>query len=112
MSKHTPGPWTLETVRTSVGWCHKVGPFPWKNGKENHACVYDDYASGHNGTPELIANARLISAAPDLLEALEASNLLLRTQRHACESNEVCRVLDVHISRNNAAIAKAKGESA
>lgn len=58
------------------------------------------------------ANTDIATMAPELLEALEASNLLLRTQRHACESNEVCRVLDVHISRNNAAIAKAKGESA
>lgn len=40
-----------------------------------------------------------------LVEALEASNLLLRTKRHACSSNEVCRVLDVHIERNNAALA-------
>jgi hypothetical protein len=50
-------------------------------------------------------------AAPDLLEALEASTLLLRTKRHACENPEVCHVLDVHIARNSAAIAKAKGES-
>ena len=45
-----------------------------------------------------------------LLEALEATNLLLRTKRHACESGAVCAVLDAHINRNSAAIAKAKGE--
>lgn len=54
---------------------------------------------------------RLMQAAPDLLEALEASNLLLRTKRHACENTEVCRVLDVHIERNAAAIAKARSQS-
>src|SRR5690606_24171312 len=72
-AQHTPGPWTLETVRTSSGLCHKVGPFPWKQGKENHACIYDDYpALGSDGTPELVANARLIAAAPDMLAALKA----------------------------------------
>lgn len=70
--EHTPGPWSLETVRTSSGLCHKVGPFPWKAGKENHACIYDDYpAQGSKGTPELVANARLIAASPELLAAAE-----------------------------------------
>lgn len=110
MSNHTPGPWTLETVQTSVGWCHKVGPFPWRDGKQNHACVYDDYASGHFGTPELIANARLIAAAPELLEALE---------RLKCEiilSDVDMDYIESHfrpwLSKADAAIAKAKGEIA
>lgn len=69
--KHTPGPWTFETVKTQSGICHKIGPFPWKNGKQNHACIYVDYASAGPIERELRANARLIVAAPDLLEALE-----------------------------------------
>lgn len=64
---HTPGPWTLTTVPTSVGICHKVGPFPWKDGKQNHACIYADYPSKGAREEELLANARLIAAAPDLL---------------------------------------------
>lgn len=32
MNKHTPGPWSLETVRTQSGICHKVGPFPARRG--------------------------------------------------------------------------------
>lgn len=47
----------------------------------------------------------------ELLEALESSNLLLRTARHSCEATEVCRVLDVHIERNAAAIAKARSQA-
>ena len=69
---HTPGPWTMETVRTSCGVCFKVGPFPWKNGKLNHACIYADYPSP--GGPEYkaaVANATLIAAAPAMLQALE-----------------------------------------
>jgi len=72
----TPGPWTLETVRTSIGACHKIGPFP-SNGphKEGHACVYADGEDFTNARltstgKELLANARLIAAAPTLLESL------------------------------------------
>lgn len=68
-ASHTPGPWTMETVRTSAGVCFKVGPFPWKEGKLNHACIYADYPSSREHA-ECEANARLIAAAPDLLEAL------------------------------------------
>jgi len=68
--KHTKGPWTMEVVRTSVGVCFKVGPFPWKQGKLNHACIYADYPSGTDYA-ECEANARLIAAAPELLEAAQ-----------------------------------------
>lgn len=71
---HTPGPWTMETMRTSVGICHKIGPFPAKDddGEPRHACLYADYPSTSNPRDEeLRANARLIAAAPDLLEALQ-----------------------------------------
>lgn len=71
-AKHTPGPWGMQTLRTSCGVCHKVGPWPhkWRAGKEMSACIYDDYPSPPEGTDTMLANARLISAAPDLLEAL------------------------------------------
>ncbi len=71
-AQHTAGPWSLETVKTSSGICHKVGPFPWRDGKENHACIYVDYPNGAMGPveAELKANARLIAAAPELLAAL------------------------------------------
>ena len=71
--KHTPGPWGMETVQTSVGICHKVGPFPSTGYlKSNHACIYVDgrASGGDSNADELLANARLIAAAPDLLEAL------------------------------------------
>ena len=69
---HTLGPWTLQTVRTSSGVCFKVGPFPWKNGKLNHACIYADYPSpGSKEFSECLANAKLIASAPELLQALK-----------------------------------------
>lgn len=45
-----------------------------------------------------------------LREALEATNMLLRIKRHACEMPEVCRVLDRHIERNSAALAASTGQ--
>ena len=70
--KWTPGPWAMETVRTSCGTCHRIGPFPrpaYASKPEGWACVYDDYPPGV-GSPDLLANAHLIAAAPDLYAAL------------------------------------------
>ena len=71
-AKHTPGPWKLESVDTSSGSCHKIGPFPNRGLRENYACVYADGVKvgelGRNAIgEELLANAHLIAAAPDLL---------------------------------------------
>lgn len=98
MNKFTPGPWTLETVQTQCGICHKIGPFPWKDGKQNSACIYVDYASNGIIEKELEANARLIAAAPDLLSALEAVIAIAD------------RDTDVFINAR-AIIAKARGDS-
>ncbi|WP_256825374.1 hypothetical protein [Pseudomonas juntendi] len=74
MSEHTPGPWVLDTIQTSVGICHRIGPFPPRRPDDEtvrHACLYADYPSACNpADKELEANARLIAAAPDLLTAL------------------------------------------
>ena len=56
MSAHTPGPWT-------VG-----GDTQFMNQVEIWPAIGCAYGVG----PEVIANAHLIAAAPDLLEALEA----------------------------------------
>lgn len=76
---HTRTPWTLETVKTSIGICHKIGPFPWKNGKQNHACVYVDWPGNGDIENELLANARLIAAAPRFFDALEQIARLAKT---------------------------------
>lgn len=78
-SKHTPGPWVLETVTTSCGVCHKIGPFPWRKGKDNHACIYVDDDMGWQHGPELAANAHLIAAAPELIAALKLAIAELRS---------------------------------
>lgn len=50
------------------------------------------------------------AADAGLVEALEASNMLLRTKRHACENEQVCHVLDVHIKRNTEALAAHRAQ--
>lgn len=121
---HTPGPWTMETVKTSTGICHKIGPFPYRPDRQNHACIYVDY--GGIGGPietELEANARLIRTAPELLAAcdrtpnpsgsgtmsnyfvLDIAITALRAEGHHTLANE----LEAIQKHQRAAIAKAEG---
>lgn len=70
-ANHTQGEWKLETVKTSCGICHRIGPFPGSRpeDKPRHACLYSDYDSPSNpADAELLANAKLIAAAPKLLD--------------------------------------------
>jgi hypothetical protein len=74
---HTPGPWTLETVRTSVGVCHQIGALG-SSTKIKSACLYDDCYSDQPRDLQLLADARLIAAAPELLEAAKSATSALR----------------------------------
>lgn len=70
-SRHTPGPWRLETAPTSVGYCHKIGPWPIQSiRKETYACIYHDNYRPDYPDGELLANARLMVAAPEQYDAL------------------------------------------
>lgn len=104
----TPGPWTLETVATSCGICHKIGPFPASRdgGSPRHACLYSDRNSHFNpADQELLANARLIAAAPDLLEAAIFAKQALAFVWQSHHANRTDAAIDSLI----AAIAKATG---
>lgn len=78
--KATPGPWGMETVRTSCGVCHKIGPWPhkWRAGTTMSACIYDDYPSPPEGTNTMLANAAYIVAACNEVLSLIAENEALR----------------------------------
>lgn len=86
MSKHTPGPWSRDK---NDSLCSPDGRqvYVWNSGLGN------SYRSD-----ETDANARLIAAAPELLEALEA--MLPGAEAMGWET-----------SKARAAIAKARGES-
>ena len=92
MNKHTKGPWRLSEEKFSTLY---VEPF---------ICAIF-------GTDKMAeANARLIAAAPELLEALEdmvalAADAMRAAQRDGCEY-----AIEAELSSARAAIAKAKGE--
>lgn len=93
----TPGPWGVHRrMKDCV-------TFTGRHGEEN---LFLQNVDGYFAC-QSPADARLISAAPELLAALERCELLLRTKRHACEDNNLCHLLDSHISQARAAIAKA-----
>lgn len=57
MSKHTPGPWSNDGTEVGTGILHEI--------KIAKCCLV--------GYEETRANARLIAAAPEMLELLELS---------------------------------------
>jgi len=94
MSKHTPGPWSIH---------HEFNVFD-----ENGRCVAScgGYSSNFRDVePENRANAMLIAAAPDLLEACRA---LLAAHSGICEGDGDMGE-DEDCARARAAIAKAEG---
>lgn len=109
---HTPGPWTLETVKTSVGVCHKVGEFPSRGTRPTtYACIYEDGSSGWRllergdfSGSELYANARLVAAAPDLLASAKEFVALYDGLR-----DSIGKSVSEKLERAEAAIAKAEG---
>ena len=68
MSKHTPGPWTTDEADHDEPY----QDIRIQAGKRGICRVWIDDAPVHDYNAEQRANARLIAAAPDLLEALKA----------------------------------------
>lgn len=89
--KHTPGPWFGRPYHDPIliQGCDEVG-----------LCIAFSCGGGGQKRDEFKANARLIAAAPDLLEALQ--ELLASVEGVPCGPEAKCR----------AAIAKATGEPA
>jgi hypothetical protein len=100
MSAHTPGPWLVyvdcQPIGDAkgfvpVGGCGCCGS-PWVNGENNERQV---------------ANARLISAAPDLLEVL--SDLFENPLFQTSVGGNPIRIEDL-MKRARNALAKARGQ--
>lgn len=114
MSKHTPGPW----------WSHTNGSdffvtatdFHGANGKVAKCYVADvQKFRNESGEDECQANAQLIAAAPDMLEALKVALLALGDEPHSdfplCTSDDctACMVKGAIALAEPGYFAKAQG---
>ena len=97
---HTPGPWAAADVRYNRDFrtCLNVMT---EDGLRFIAAVSCD---PHTDTAQLAANARLIAAAPDILEAAEA---LLAV----CEMTVFSDQYPAECWKMRAAMAKARGDA-
>ena len=110
-TKHTPGPWVIKDLDTiydkrGIKLCY-VNDSLYTTGVYGGVYNLADYRDERN------ANARLIAAAPELLEALEASAELLKiianklgivTQGTECDTQVTREII-------RKAINRARGES-
>ncbi len=99
MPKHTPGPWE---VRHGVG----INPrYPWRVATGGY-CVCTDVAHTGGGASQQEANARLIAAAPDLLNVAQ---MLIEAEREASTDDTFRLKVSIVCEFARAAIAKAEG---
>ena len=100
MSKYTPGPWKHETIFDKIGnpCAYSVWPCN-QSGVRHRICMTPD-----GTTCENLSNAQLISAAPDLFEALK---IILEYPYGDASPLDDPLVME----RARAAIRKAEGES-
>lgn len=104
-TKHTPGPWTTYTLNDSVNveYCDD-------NLRSIIARVREADLCPEHGTTE--ANARLIAAAPELLEELKFVVAMLDqpVTRRLCAESSIFRAdVAVILKHANLVIAKAEG---
>jgi hypothetical protein len=107
MFKHTPGPWKL--LLPLEGTAHKITA---NLGTKEKPCecviVSASYAFGTMEIGEGLANAKLIAAAPELLQALEECFHLIKIHIKNAPLVHDSEITALEMAR--AAIAKAKGE--
>lgn len=99
MSKHTPGPW-------DYGWEIQPNGCPTVGHKGLMVCMVAHSAKDPEQKETALANANLIAAAPDLLEALEYALSMWGDYLPPGNSNAMKA-----IKQSRAAIAKARGDA-
>lgn len=104
-TKYTPGPWRQDSLGGTSIWAEPRGG----------ACIADCEADSFSGRAksrpldERVANARLISAAPELLKALEDCITAYEQHRDGQPTGHLWNDPN-HIFYARAAIAKATGD--
>src|SRR5271165_2537121 len=102
-SQHTPGPW--QPMDSGLVYA------PPPKG-EDEATLICDVGEIDETTPDRVANAFLIAAAPDMLDALEAQTEAAQAVIDSWSEGDLAgavRMLDASLADAQAAIAKAKG---
>jgi hypothetical protein len=70
-TNHTPGPWKAELITAGDKPAHPVyWNIKFSGDYDSHRAAINVYKAGKGTIKEAEANARLIAAAPELLEAL------------------------------------------
>lgn len=95
MSKHTPGPWLIDVANYHAGHIATV---------DHNGSVIEIWSETWPKLEDAPANARLIAAAPELLEAAQAAMNCIGELPPTQARIEVALML-------TGAIAKAKGEA-
>ena len=93
-TQHTPGPWTAQILAAQAIVADANGNAIADIARHEHSTTEQSYAD-----ETISANASLISAAPDLLSALQALTAIAEADDQ----------FPVHTERARAAIAKAEG---
>jgi hypothetical protein len=90
MSKHTPGPWEVFEDDYSIGVETPIG------------ILFSDFDNTENDE----ADARLIAAAPEMLEALKAVIVAIKIE-HVLAASQAWRDLTIGLTK---IVRKAEGE--
>lgn len=104
MTTHTTGPWTVEMDRTGGNWLYVLSS---ENRCFGHFSPYRHENFLQLPKDHIDDDARLISASPELLEALKACVDIINQNRALGmnQGSEFVYILD----KANSAIAKAEG---
>ena len=100
--KHTSGPWEVNASQAHVG----------KRAANGSLDLIANLRNGIPRTDEMRANARLIAAAPALLEALETVIESHDEWRDCSDWSEALKVWTETVTLARTTIAKANGEPA
>lgn len=97
IGKYTPGPWTFAPYRAEPPNYHILA----EGNEDSIAMVW-----GNIHRANVLANARLIAAAPEMIEALQKAQRVMKINRLFFENAGLWKEADKAI---NFAIAKAEG---
>ena len=104
-ARHTPGPWSVDGIASVKGTSSLDYPITDQRGLCVAHVIFNE--DGGDNREECHADANLIAAAPELLEALERLNLVIGLTPIKGNLEAVQDACDIA----RAAIAKAKGET-